>query len=474
VANLFRWLAGDQPERSVQTLPLGLDQWTDFFTFNHNTYPFVVNNGNTPQNAEEPGGSFNGFVEGVYKRNGVVFACMAARQLLFSEARFQYQQMRAGRPGDLFGTPALAPLETPWVNGTTGDLLERAIVDVDLAGNFYAVRRGDQIRRLRPDWVTIIAGSRTGSAIDAEVVGYEYQDGGPAGGQKPELLLPEFVAHFKAYDDPTARFRGISWLGPVIGDIVGDGAATTHKTNFFGNGANLGYVVTLDPDGKFNPKQFNEWVSTFKAGHEGIENAYKTLFLSGGADVKVVGTDLKQLDFKAIQGAGETRICAAARVPAIIVGVSEGLESATYSNYGQARRAFADLTMRPMWRKIAGALQSIVEIPPGSRLWYDDRDIPFLQEDQQDAAAITQTQAATITMYVREGFTADSAVAAVVNNDPTMLVHTGMVSVQLHPPGENPPSSQSPPQIDPAPAGQNGAGRDLRKELEPLLLPRGS
>jgi hypothetical protein len=42
----------------------------------------------------------------------------------------------------LYGTPALKPLEVPWTNGTTSQLLKRALLDVDLAGNFYAVRRG--------------------------------------------------------------------------------------------------------------------------------------------------------------------------------------------------------------------------------------------------------------------------------------------------------------------------------------------
>jgi HK97 family phage portal protein len=436
VANLFRWLStGRTSERGGTVLPLSFDQWVDYFSFNGTTYPFVVNNGNTPQNNEEIGGDFRGYVEGVYKRNGVVFACMAARQLLFSEARFQFQRMRKGRPGDLYGTPALSLLESPWENGTTSDLLERAIVDVDLAGNFYAVRRGNRLRRLRPDWVTIIAGSQSESPIDAEPVGYLYHEGGPNSGNDPESLLPEFVAHFVAYKDPTARFRGMSWLTPIIGEVLSDSAATSHKTNFFEQGANLGYVVTLDPDGKMNPQQFQKWVETFKAGHEGAANAYKTLFLSSGADVKVVGTNFRDLDMKAVQGAGETRICAAARIPPIIVGVSEGLESATYSNYGQARRAFADLTMRPMWRKMAGALQTILYVPSDSRLWYDDRDIPFLQEDLKDTAEIQQMQAATITMLIREGYTPESAVAAVMNDEWTMLEHTGLVSVQLQTPG---------------------------------------
>ena len=78
----------------------------------------------TWQRNEEPiEGNFQGLVQGAYRSNGVVFACMMTRFLLFSEARFQFQQMRSGRPGDLFGTPDLSILERPEPGGTTGDLL---------------------------------------------------------------------------------------------------------------------------------------------------------------------------------------------------------------------------------------------------------------------------------------------------------------------------------------------------------------
>ena len=64
--------------------------------------------------------------------------------------------------------------------------------------------------------------------------------------------------------------------------------------------------------------------------HTGAENAYKTLHLYPGADVTVVGSNLKDVEFKAVRGAGETRIAAAAGCRPIIVGLSEGLASATY------------------------------------------------------------------------------------------------------------------------------------------------
>jgi hypothetical protein len=245
--------------------------------------------------------------------------------------------------------------------------------------------------------------------------------------------MPEQVAHFAPYPDPIAKYRGMSWLSPVIEEIVADSSATSHKRNFFDSGAKLGYVVTMDGD--MAPQKFDEWVKRFKQGHEGALNAYKTLFLAGGADVKVVGADMKQVDFKAIQGAGETRICAAARVPPIIAGVSEGLQSATYSNYGQARRAFADLTMRPMWRNMVGSFARLVPVPAAAELWYDDRDIPFLQEDQSDRAAIQKTDAETIHTLVIAGFEPDTAVKAVMSGDYGLLQHSGMYSVQLTPPG---------------------------------------
>jgi phage portal protein BeeE len=258
---------GGTSERSITTLPLSLQEWANYFSFGGT--PYMVQGGTPSQGAEKIENNFRGYIDGIYKANGVVFACIAARQLLFSEARFQFRRLRNGRPGDLFGNQELELLERPWENGTTGDLLTRAILDVDLAGNFYAVRRGNSVRRLRPDWVEIILGTRTGSDIDLEVAGYAYQEGGPASGNDATFLLPESVAHFAPLPDPNARFRGMSWLSPVLGDIMGDSAATQHKTNFFNNGANLSYVVTMDPQGRMQPDQVKRYSEMFNAGHDG-------------------------------------------------------------------------------------------------------------------------------------------------------------------------------------------------------------
>lgn len=434
MTSLLRTLTARQPRRSDPLL--SIDDWAAQ-VMGFGGLDYLVNRGTLAGNEEQLEASFTGYVQGAYKRNGVIFACMLARQLLFSEARFQFRRMNAGRPGDLFGTTDLAVLETPWTNGTTGALLSRMIQDADLAGNFYAARRaGPSLRRMAPDCVTIILGSKTGLDVDKEVIGYAYQPPGSGKGDA-QAFGPEEVAHFAPIPDPDARFRGMSWLTPVVREVMADSAATTHKLKFFENGATPNLVVTMgDIGARMTPEVFAQWVDKFEGQHNGLLNAYKNLYLAAGASADVIGSDMKQIDFKVTQGAGETRIAAAAGVPPVIVGLSEGLQAATYSNYAQARRRFADMTMRPLWREAAASLAPIVNVPANAQLWYDDRDIPALQEDRKDAAAIQQVKAQTIAALVKEGFTAESVVAAVEAEDMTLLIHTGMVSVQLQPPGQ--------------------------------------
>ncbi len=437
-----------------QPLSLAFDTWLQAlgsFSFNGVNYTLP---GATQ---EDIGGSFSGMSRGAYKGNGVVFACMANRADLFCEATFAYRRFRNGRPGDLWSPPVANPLFSelellrhPWEGGTTGDLLGRMLLHVDIAGNSYVVRRAGRLTPLRPDWVSIIGGVPGNSEAtvwnkDARVLGYAYQEGGPGLGKDPEFFLAEEVAHFAPRPDPEARFIGMSWLTPIVRQIMADKAMTDHQLAFFENGATPNLAVTLNVD---NLEKYREWVKETRGNHEGVANAYKTLFLAAGASAEVLGVDMQQLDFKIVQGAGETRIAAAAGVPPVIVGLSEGLAAATYSNYSQARRRFADQTMRPLWRNASGSLAQIIRVPSDSMLWYDDRDIKALQEDQKDAADIMQVDSTSAQTLVNAGFTADSAVKAIAARDLTLLVHTGLLSVQLQPPGTTTPTAPADPALN--------------------------
>jgi len=378
--------------------------------------------------------NFSGYVQGLYKSDGVVFACMVARQLVFSEARFQFRQFRNGRPGDLFGTSALSVLEHPWPNGTTGEMLSRMINDVDLAGNAYIVREGNRLRRRRPDWVQIILSAPPEIAVASDVEGYAYWPGG-IGRNEPQIYLVNEMCHWSPIPDPDAEYRGMSSLTPIVREIISDQAATTHKLAFFKNGAKLGPIFRLGAD--VSVEKFRQFKAAADETHVGPENAYKPLYVGGGADVTLASADMQQLDYRAIVGAGETRIAAALRVHPVIVGLSEGMQGSSLNagNYAAAKRNFVDGTIRPLWRSVSAALASIVAVPSGADLWYDARDIPYLREDAKDAALIKQIEASTMSTLVTSGWEKASIVAATAASDWTLLVDTGLVSVQLLPPG---------------------------------------
>lgn len=406
-------------------------------------------------NTEKLGTDFQSYVMDAYKSNGVVFACMLVRQMIFSEARFQWREYRQGRPGELFGSPELELLENPWPNGTTGELLARIDVTASLAGNYYGTTADDdgnlgrsaqgnsrRIVHMRPDWTTIVISSASGNpnALDARVVGYVYDplDTGTGPVAEPVILLPSEVCHYSPLPDPAARFRGMSWLTPIVEEITADKAATKHKGKFFTNGATPNMAIVMDPS--VTPEKFKEYVQLIKEAHQGADKAYKTLFLAGGADVKPLSMDFKQMDFKATQGTSETRIAAAAGVHPTVVGLAEGLQGSSLNagNFQAAARLTANKTMRPLWRMAAASLQTLVTPPrPGAKLWYDDRDIAFLHDDATDQSKIRFNDAQTLRQLVDGGFGADAAVEYVATNDLNRLKgsHSGLMPVQLRPPG---------------------------------------
>ncbi|PXY33560.1 hypothetical protein BAY59_10785 [Prauserella coralliicola] len=428
---LWERLIGREEKRAAD---FGFQDWVNLFQYGGTTYPFLQT---TMGGLDEEQLAATTFAAS--KTNGPTFALVMARMQVFSQVRFQWTRFSNGVPGDLFGSADLAVLERPWPGGTTADLAARMEFDASAAGNSYIRRtRRNRLNRLRPEWVTIVLGSdedaeHPGEAADVEVVGYLYK---PPNG-RTVALLPEEVSHYAPIPDPDHNFLGMSWITPVLRDVQGDSAQTEHKRAFLKNAATPNLAI------KFDPSVTREKVLQFKEiieeDHTGVWNAYKTLYLGGGADPFVIGKDFKEIDFAVTQGKGESRLAAAAGVPPSWVGFSEGLQGSALNagNFTAARRRFGDGTMRHLWANAAASLEPIVRPPdpPGAHLWYADR-IPFFAEDAKDTAEIQAKEAETITALVRDGFTAESATAAVINHDWSLLKHTGLVSVQMQVPGQ--------------------------------------
>lgn len=429
-------------QRTSSISGLGWDEYQKMFVYGNAAYPLtgMTTYPNSPQ--EQIADTFVSMASQAYKGNAIIFALIACRLAHFSEATFTFREIKDGRPGDMFDDPSLQLLEEPEPGMTTGDLLTRAIMDVDLAGNWMVTESNGRLKRLRPDWTDMVIGVPEGggsrNSLEATRVGYVYHPGGRHSGEEPEHLLAEQVAHFMPYPDPIEPYKGMTWITPIVREIMSDNAARDHKLAFFERGATTNLAINIDP-ARVRQTEFDQFVDQFRSKYEGVDNAYKTLILRGAADVTVIGSNFQQMDFKIVQGAGETRIAAAAGVPPIVVGLSEGLQAATYSNYDQARRRFADGTLRFLWRNICASLQTVVPPPkPDSKLSYDDRDIAFLRVDLTEQAQVQQGQATAIKTLVDGGYDPDSVVDAITANDLNRLKHTGMPSVQVQANGQQP------------------------------------
>jgi hypothetical protein len=383
----------------------------------------------------------------ICKTNGIVFACMAARQRVFSQITFRFASLNNGKVGKLFGGPEIDILSRPWPSGTTGDLASRMIQDADTKGAFFGVRSGDRIYRRDPMKMSIILSGNPTEDEYVDIIGFVYKPNGPQG--PAYTYEPHEMCYWTPVTDPDASYtKGMSWITPILREIRSDNSATDHKSKFFANAATPNMVVKFPPD-VMNQDQFDRFKAKMEAEYAGARGASKTMYLAPGADVEVVGKDFKQMDFAETQGRDETRIASAAGVPPVIVGLKESLagSSLNQGNYAAARRAFADGTMSDLYRGAAAALETIVPAPQGkgpAKLWFDISQVPFFREDRADAANIAFTRAQAMRQHVDSGWTPESVLAAFEAEDLSLLVHSGMYSVQLQPAGTNPATGATP------------------------------
>jgi hypothetical protein len=443
-------------------LSLSIDAYAQFFQFGGITYPLLQTTMGSVDRERIVGSAV-----GAHQGNTATWSLTAARIQAFSQIRFQWTRFIGAQPGPLWGTEALQLLEHPWPGGHTAHLLARMELDNSLSGNAYMVNaRPGRLARLRPDLVTICLGSRLDAptpadAPDVEVAGYAYF---PRSG-KPSFFLPDEVAHYAPFPDPNFQFLGMSWITPCIREIQADSLAVEHKARFFENAATPNLAIKFDPS--LDIDAVRGFKDLMENEHQGAFNAYKTLYLGGGADPVTVGKDFQQLDFAVTQGHGESRLAAAAGVPSSWVGFSEGLQGSALNagNFQSARRRFSDGTMQHLWMNAATALETVCQPPDRhASLWFDTR-VPFMRDDATDIASIQQTQAAAISSLIMQGFDPKSVINAISQNDMSLLKHTGLASVQLQPIGSPkalPPSGngngngQSPSQ--PATVGSSSNG----------------
>jgi phage portal protein BeeE len=355
-----------------------------------------------------------------YQSNGVVFACTLVRMMMLAEATFKFRSLADKH---LFGNEDLRILEYPWPGATAGELWARMEQSSSTGGNaFVAKVEDDELLMLPADEVVIVSEVVTSSAgvRYKRPIGYDWDPDrfpGPTGrDSKAQFFTTDEVAHWSPIPDPLARFRGMSWLTPVLREVASDSAMTAYKTLYMDHGSP---VTAVKYDRALKPESVDYLMDRIAAKFGGVKNAWRPLIFDQGAE-PVLSAGLDVLDFRNVQAGGELRICAAAGVSPILIGLRAADGGETYQS---AMRQFADMHARPLWRSACAALQHLVPNVPdrGVQLWFDTSDIAALQAAETEKAQVTQVSAAAILTFIQAGMTSDSAILATNAGDLSLL-----------------------------------------------------
>ena len=358
-------------ERLTSNPALGMQDLVKLFTYQGRQY------GIPGSPAMMPGDGFADYIEQIHRATPVVSSAAVSRALLMSQLRFQ-----ARADDGTLSTPA--PLDVLRRPGavTRSAFLSAMEMHASYAGSAYPVLKNGRLFLLRPDWVDQVLASESGPVqtdngewvppSDAERVGLVYQPVARDGsrGRREVFQRGEFAV-WAPEPDPVYWWRGVSWVTAVLSEFCLDGQVTDHQHKFFEKAATPHLVFTMDP--AKTPEQVRDFADVLNETHTSPENAHKNLFLGGGTDVKIVGSDLDKLALKDLSGGFETRVASRSMVPAVILGIREGLGGSALNsgNYGQTRRQWADKWFTPTADGLCETLEDVVSLPSTQEITRD-------------------------------------------------------------------------------------------------------
>jgi HK97 family phage portal protein len=199
----------------------------------------------------------------------------------------------------------------------------------------------------------------------------------------------EKVIHLKWFSvDPANKLRALSPLRQLAQDAETDNLIAVAINSILQNDATPKSALILPIEAQ---QQAVANGMTPQAWLEMVEQKFKDKFSNsgkgmpivfpGGGDVKRLALGFDELEAEAIRKIPESRICAVTGVPAILAGLNAGLSNATYSNYGQARLAFIQDTLSPIWQQWASTLTTGFGLhEEGVTLEFDTSKVVALQE----------------------------------------------------------------------------------------------
>ncbi|MDQ3833997.1 MAG: phage portal protein, partial [Actinomycetota bacterium] len=203
-------------------------------------------------------------------------------------------------------------------------------------------------------------------------------------GRMQEIPASE-VVHFRFGIDPQNTRKGLSPLGALMREVVGDNEAGTYTAAILKNFGVPGVYISPGPEGRINePERMKEAYMRRTTG----DRRGEPIIFPEPVDIRNIAMSPEDIALDKIRNLPEARICGAMRVPAMVVGLSVGTEQRTYANYGEAREAAWEECLIPTGRTFGTEadlqiMDDFTERPSGIETFgFDYRNVRALQTDE--------------------------------------------------------------------------------------------
>ncbi len=313
-----------------------------------------------------------------WRRNELIFSCISKTAKTAAQVELKVYDKRSRK--ELPDHPLKKLLQSPNPEMTEYDFWSAIITYQKLAGVAYFEKErtnGGELCRLwplRPDWVT----RQMANAV--QVGNYRYK---PYGAEDFIDLEPRDVCAFRVWD-PMGLFS--TWPPVAVaarsGDVDNDATDLIKAT--FQEGGMPPIVIKMQ--GRIKGEQVDELRARWRARYGGWRNQTDPAVLDGGADVMKIGFTFKEMGFDSLDARSEARICMVLDVPPILVGAKIGLDRATYSNYNEARLAWWQDSLMPLYSDLLDVIMNslLPEYPDADDIViaWDFSRVPALQEER--------------------------------------------------------------------------------------------
>jgi HK97 family phage portal protein len=195
------------------------------------------------------------------------------------------------------------------------------------------------------------------------------------------------VVHFRDGIDPYNDRLGMAALKSTLREVCSDNQGAGYTASIMRNMGVVGYMLSpSEAGGNFGDKdEREEMASVFQERYAG-ENRGRPGIFNHGVKVDRLGMTPEELALDRIMAIPESRICAAMRLPAMVVGLAVGAEQRTFANYAEARRAAYEDGIIPLQKEMAATINRVLlpltGDPRSERFEFDYGKVQCLSESE--------------------------------------------------------------------------------------------